>query len=570
MRMRQIRTTVVLLVLIAGMIFAAFYFEEHPFLENAGRPTPTPEPQPSPTFRAYNPMRTVGIGPTATPAPTKDPEADETAEKADVITRIYTAEEGIILTFNYSPENGELPSVLQALEDIQAPAVFFVKGDDLENFPEDVSRIIRSGHEIGILVEKESRLTTGRILEAVQENEKKLRSMGYTGEVYMRTGYGTPPDNHRQVAALGGYPLISFLADLMPANVSRLTDPEQILSAVFSENNNMALQRGEIVSFQMGLFQYSNTVLAEYIKAIVAEKNIYPVKSLGEMMSNTEMQYTYPLRDEQILPSLLNAIHPGQLEGKDVMEEIQKWYIGTDWVNSLNFLPGFTAQEIGKLDRKGFIQNSEGHVFLTFDDWGPDETLTKLLKVLEKHGAKATFFVRTNNVDYNPNLLRAIAMAGHTVACHTDAHYPLSHDTGNGKVFTTLTEEEAIELQKDLVTSWEKLQRIVGDIEIDGKPALAVLFRPPTLAVSKIGLETVLDCGFHYSVSGSFSTEDYKATNVQALYRSLLANTKSGAVLVMHMSQNSLYTADAVDMLLTEMERRNSPLKFVSLSQDLK
>ena len=73
MRMRQIRTTVVLLVLIAGMIFAAFYFEEHPFLENAGRPTPTPEPQPSPTFRAFNPMRTVGIGPTATPAPTAEP-----------------------------------------------------------------------------------------------------------------------------------------------------------------------------------------------------------------------------------------------------------------------------------------------------------------------------------------------------------------------------------------------------------------------------------------------------------------------------------------------------------------
>jgi hypothetical protein len=137
-------------------------------------------------------------------------------------------------------------------------------------------------------------------------------------------------------------------------------------------------------------------------------------------------------------------------------------------------------------------------------------------------------------------------------------------------VFTTLTEEEARELQNDLVRSWDKLQRIVGDIEIDGRPALAVLFRPPTLAVSRIGLETVLDCGFHYSVSGSFSTEDYKATNVQGLYRSLINNTKSGAVLVMHMSQNSLYTADAVDMLLTEMERRNSPLQFVSLSEDLK
>jgi len=109
----------------------------------------------------------------------------------------------------------------------------------------------------------------------------------------------------------------------------------------------------------------------------------------------------------------------------------------------------------------------------------------------------------------------------------------------------------------------------VGDIEIDGKPALSLLFRPPTLAVSKIGLQTVLDCGFHYSVSGSFSTEDYKATSAQSLYKTLFYNTKSGSVLVMHMSQNSLYTAEAVDMLLTEMERRKSPLQFVSLSENL-
>ena len=571
MRMRQIRTTVVLLVLIAGVIFGAFYFEKHPFLENAGRPTPTPEPQPSPTFRSFNPMRTVEISPTVTPGPTTDPEAEQLLETdmADVVTRIYTSEEGVILTFNYSPENGELPSVLQALEDVGAPAVFFIKGDDLNQFTDDAASIIRAGHEMGILMEKDSRLTAARLLESVQESEKVLRSLGYTGEVFVRTAYGVPTDMHRRVAAKGGYRLISFLVDLMPANVSRLTEADQILSAVFSESNNVALQRGEIVSFQMGLFQYSNTVMADYIKAIVAQKTVYPVKTLTAMLGNTELQYTYPLRDDQILPEVLNAVYPGHLAGKDVMSEIEKRYIGTNWVNTADFLPGFSPEELKRLDKKGFIQNNSGNVFLTFDDWGPDETLTKLLNVLEKHGAKATFFVRTNNIDYNPNLLRAIAMAGHTIASHTDAHFPLSHDTGNGRVFETLTEEEALELQKDLVLSYEKLQRIVGDIEIDGKPALSLLFRPPTLAVSKIGLQTVLDCGFHYSVSGSFSTEDYKATSAQSLYKTLFYNTKSGSVLVMHMSQNSLYTAEAVDMLLTEMERRKSPLQFVSLSENL-
>lgn len=570
MRMRQVRTTVILLILIAGTIFSAFYFAQHPFLENAGRPTPTPEPLPSPTFRAFNPMRTVEISPTATPEPTRDPNEEMLAgEMAEVMTRIYTTEEGVIFTFNYSPENGELPSVLKALEEINAPAVFFMKGEDLENFGDDAVKIIRAGHEMGILMEKDSRITAARQLEMVQENEKQLRALGYTGEVFVRTAYGTPTDTHRQVAARGGYRLISFLADMMPAGVSRLTDAEQILSAVFSESNNVALQRGEIVSFQMGLFQYSNTVLADYIRTIAAQRTVYPVKSLGAMLANTALRYTYPLTDEQILPEVLDAISPGHLAGQDSMSVIEKRYLGVEWVNTAGFLPGFTAEERARLDKRGIIQNNNGHVFLTFDDWGPDETITGLLRVLEKHGAKATFFVRTNNIGYNPNLLRAIAVAGHTVASHTDSHFPLSKDTGKGREFESLTDDEALELQKDLVLSYEKLQRVIGDVENDGKPALALLFRPPTLAVSKIGLETVFDCGFHYSVSGSFSTEDYKATSAQGLYWSLMQNVRSGAVLVMHMSQNSLYTAEALDMMMTELERRNSPLKFVSLSEDL-
>ena len=322
MRIRQIRTTVVLLVLIAGVVFGAFYFEEHPFLENAGRPTPTPEPQPSPTFRAFNPMRTVEISPTATPKPTQDPNEEllSGTEMADVITRIYTAEEGIIFTFNYSPENGELPSVLQALEGTGSPAVFFMKGDDLNRFADDAASIIRAGHEMGILMEKDSRLTTARLLETVQESEALLRSLGYTGEVFVRTASGSPTDMHRRVAAQGGYRLISFLMDLMPANVSRLTEPDQILAAVFSEYNDVALQRGEIVSFQMGLFQYSHTVLADYIREIAAKKTVYPVKSLTAMLSNTAMQYTYPLTDEQILPDVLNAVSPGHLAGRDAMK----------------------------------------------------------------------------------------------------------------------------------------------------------------------------------------------------------------------------------------------------------
>ncbi len=571
MRMRQWRTTIILLILIGGVIFSALYFGKHPFLENAGRPTPTPAPEPSPTFQAFNPMRTVPVSETATPAPVQEAEVEqEGVELAEVVTRLYTAEEGVIFTFNYSPENGELTSVLRALEEEKAPAVFFFKPEDLTQFAADAMAIIREGHEMGILMEKDARVTAARQLEIVQETEKELRALGYTDEVYVRTAYGTPTDTHREAAARGGYRLISFLADVMPANVSRQTDAEKIAEEVFSSFNHVTLQRGEIISFQMGLFQYSESVLADYIRLIAEKWTVYPVKRLGDMLANTALRYNWPLTDEQILPEVLNIIYPGHLSGvPDTMSEIAKRYLGVDWVNNAGFLPGFTAEEQAMLDKKGYVVNEKNHAFLTFDDWGPDETLTALLKVLEKHNAKATFFVRTNNIGYNPNLLRAIAMAGHSIASHTDAHLPLSHDTGNGRVFESITEEEAETLAEDLMLSYEKLQRIIGDIAIDGKPALVPLFRPPTLAVSKLGLETVLDCGFTWSVSGSFSTEDYKATSAKALYNTMMRNVRSGAVLVMHMSQNSVYTAEALDLMLTELERRKSPLQFVSLAEDL-
>ena len=52
-------------------------------------------------------------------------------------------------------------------------------------------------------------------------------------------------------------------------------------------------------------------------------------------------------------------------------------------------------------------------IFLSFDDWGTEQSLNELLYVLEKQNVKATFFIKTEYVDANPNLLRTIAVKGH-------------------------------------------------------------------------------------------------------------------------------------------------------------
>lgn len=61
-------------------------------------------------------------------------------------------------------------------------------------------------------------------------------------------------------------------------------------------------------------------------------------------------------------------------------------------------------------------------VYLTFDD-GPDPEWTpRVLNVLDKEGAKATFFAIGQQAQQSPDLVRRIHDAGHVVGNHTFSH----------------------------------------------------------------------------------------------------------------------------------------------------
>lgn len=65
-------------------------------------------------------------------------------------------------------------------------------------------------------------------------------------------------------------------------------------------------------------------------------------------------------------------------------------------------------------------QSNEKVVYLTFDD-GPSENTKKIMDILAKYDAKATFFVTGRNQDYN-YLIKDAYNAGHTIALHTYSH----------------------------------------------------------------------------------------------------------------------------------------------------
>ncbi len=63
---------------------------------------------------------------------------------------------------------------------------------------------------------------------------------------------------------------------------------------------------------------------------------------------------------------------------------------------------------------------------ITFDD-GPNPTVTpRVLKLLERHNAKATFFLIGRHVRAFPALAREIAERGHAIGNHTETHPSLT------------------------------------------------------------------------------------------------------------------------------------------------
>lgn len=82
----------------------------------------------------------------------------------------------------------------------------------------------------------------------------------------------------------------------------------------------------------------------------------------------------------------------------------------------------FAHQAQGLVRSAQRFTTEKREVWLTIDD-GPDPADTpRILELLARHDAHATFFVIGQNAAAHPGLIRAIAAAGHEVAHHTQTH----------------------------------------------------------------------------------------------------------------------------------------------------
>jgi peptidoglycan-N-acetylglucosamine deacetylase len=191
-----------------------------------------------------------------------------------------------------------------------------------------------------------------------------------------------------------------------------------------------------------------------------------------------------------------------------------------------------------------------GEIALTFDDGPNDPHTLRLVDVLARHRAKATFFLIGRYVRQRGDIVRAIAAAGHEIGNHTYNHPNL--------IFVP---------RRRLRQELEDCNNALAD-ELDRKP---VLFRPPFGGRRPGVLRTARELGLT-TVMWSITGYDWNAPSPEFILGKVaprLDSARGSEIVLLHDGGHRAFGADRSHTV--EATRRllesYAGKRFVSISQ---
>ncbi len=168
--------------------------------------------------------------------------------------------------------------------------------------------------------------------------------------------------------------------------------------------------------------------------------------------------------------------------------------------------PPFFIQWLLPKELHWSIPTKEKIIYLTFDDGPTLEYTSEILKMLEKHQAKATFFCVGENIVKHPKEFNAILAHGHSVGNHTYNHL-------NGFKCDN-------EIYLDNIKKCDQLSKVH-------------LFRPPYGHISPQQVKRVSKT--HHIVLWSVMSYDFKKEmSPQTCLKNTLRYSKPGSIVVFH------------------------------------
>ncbi len=424
-------------------------------------------------------------------------------QPSQTVAYVHTTSREFSLTFNGMGSEELMNELLDELDKQGIIATFFVPGMRVAEEPGLAKRIAERGHELENNTLKRldlSKLPYDQVYKEVQLSSEIIKRETGVATQYVRTRSGDFNEPLRLAAAQSGAKaVVSYTLNLNNWNAE--TEDEKYRYV------RDHITRGGIIALDTEL----NPDVAQAIPIIArAAADIgYAFVPLGKLME----------QDAKLLP----------------LEEI----------------PGYDAAK-RNLDYADapykLIYNADTDkkvVALTFDDWGTDYTVTKLLDILDEYDVKVTFYLRANGVERNPNLARALSELGHEIANHTYSH----------PVITGLSPEE---LQEEIV----KGHRIMTEA-IQHQPLMQ--FRPPTGAIDDESAKIVAATGYHDIAMYDVTVFDWNEDNdAKHIVDGIMEQTQPGSIVLLHMLDD-LHTIEALPEVIKKL--RANGYEFMPVSK---
>lgn len=187
------------------------------------------------------------------------------------------------------------------------------------------------------------------------------------------------------------------------------------------------------------------------------------------------------------------------------------------------------------------VETPDKKVAVTFNCAWSAKDIPDILSVLEKYGAKATFFILGQWAKENPDAVKMIADSGHEIGTHSNTH-------------PDMAKISADEIRKELSRSCDYIEKACGI-----RPEL---FRAPGGSYSGELIKTAAESGYT-AIQWDVDSRDWKGKTAGEMVESVTENISRGSIILFHSGKEN--TLEALPQILEIL--RNGGYEFVKVSE---
>lgn len=285
-------------------------------------------------------------------------------------------------------------------------------------------------------------------------------------------------------------------------------------------------------------------VYGEYFNTSIKTFN-YNLEDKEKISLDKLFKYGYKDKISDIYSEDYLLLHNGiefykEKQNNTCTYNLLKEYASSKLLTAQNF--SISQEEYDKLFVK-VVDKSKKMVAITFDD-GPHSTNTqKILEILDKYNARATFFMLGQNVVNNKDIVKDVYNRGNEIGIHTWDH----------KQLTKLSSEE-------IATQVEKTSNAIYDITGE-KPRIV---RPPYGAIN----DTVKTALNYPLILWNIDSLDWKSRDETKIVPLVMNNVQDGDIILLHDIHAT--TVPAVEKIVSQLNESGYQMVTVSELLDAK